>query len=88
MPIKQTPEQQAVIRKARQAATAAGKKWADLSTDERKQYRLEAKKRDAADAADRAMRAKARRIAETQGKKWEEMTADQRRPFIKQARQA
>jgi hypothetical protein len=88
MPTKPTPEQQALIRRARRAAEAAGKKWADLSKDERKKYRLAAKERSPADAADHRVRAKARQIAEAQGKKWGEMTADQRRGFIKQARQA
>jgi hypothetical protein len=88
MPTKPTPEQQAVIRKARRAAEAAGKKWVDLSKDERKKYRLAAKERGSAKEVGRAVRIKARQIAETQGKKWGEMTADQRRQFFKQARQA
>jgi len=87
MPTRSTPEQHAVIRKARRTAEAAGKKWADLSQDERKKYRLAAKERGSAEGVDRVVRAKARQIAETQGKKWKEMTVDQRREFLKQARQ-
>jgi acyl-CoA reductase-like NAD-dependent aldehyde dehydrogenase len=87
MPTERTPEQKAVSRKARKAATAAGKAWKDLPRETRRKYLDEAAALPARNVDRLARRKAARKAAEAAGEKWENLSVEKRRDYLLKIRQ-
>jgi len=81
-----TEQQKMLMRRARQAAKAAGKDWSKLSVEERRQFRKEARSGGKSAAANPA-RQKAMKAAQAAGKNWKDLSAEERRSYLKQAGQ-
>ena len=91
-----TPEQLDVRRKARRLAEKAGKKWGDLSKEERRSLTKEARKAgsDASTGAraqltpakGRPDREQAKAAAQKAGHQWAALSREERRKYIVEAR--
>jgi acyl-CoA reductase-like NAD-dependent aldehyde dehydrogenase len=86
---KELTERQKLVRaKARKAATAAGKQWATMPKEERRNFLKQARTGPESGAAKLASPARdqAKKAAAAAGKNWRDLSQEERRSYISAAR--
>ncbi len=82
MAIERTEAQKEALRKAKDAAKAAGKDWSNLSKDERRSFHKQFR------SAAKANVDKARAAAQRDGRNWADLSKEQRQEYRKKTRQS